>query len=296
MPKKSTKVKMKSFGDLFGNTEIMDNGSTPAEVKEIPLTQLHTFKNHPYKVRSDEELQEMVDSIKEHGVIVPGIVRMRPQGGYEIIAGHTRKRASELAGLETMPMYIKNLSDDEAVVVMVDSNIQRENILPSERAKAYKMKYDAMKHQGAKGNSLKELEEASGDNAKQIQRYIWLARLNDELLEMVDTKKLGFTQGVDISFMADFEQEWVLDVINDLSVNISTAQSAELKALSKDNKLEDEGVIREVLAPETKLKPRKVTLRKEKLDAYFPDNYTEEDIEEVIIGLLDEWKARGESE
>ena len=295
MLKESTKVKMKNFGELFGNTESMDGGSTLAELKEIPLTQLHVFKNHPFKVRPDEELQEMVESIKEHGVIVPGIVRMRPQGGYEIISGHTRKRASELAGLETMPMYIKNLSDDEAVMVIVDSNIQRENVFPSEKAKAYKMKYEAMKHQGAaKGNSLKELEEASGDNAKQIQRYIWLARLNDELLDMVDRKKLGFTQGVDISFLTDYEQQWVLDIINDLAVNISTAQSAELKALSKDNKLTDEKVVRNLLAPKMKSKPRKVTLRKEKLDAYFPDNYTEEDIEEVIIGLLDEWKQRGE--
>lgn len=239
----------------------------------------------------------MVESIKEHGVLIPGIARMRPQGGYEIIAGHTRKRASELAGKDTMPMFIRNLSDDEATIVMVDSNIQREDILPSERAKAYSMRYYAMKHQGRKGqagSSLDTMSEETGENAKKIQRYIRLARLSDELLELVDGKKLGFVQGVDISFLNEEQQQWVLDIMLDYGVSPSIDQSARLKAFARENMLTVDEV-REILLPkEVAVKPRKVIFKAARLNDYFDEAYTEERITEVILSLLDEWKKRGE--
>lgn len=157
----ASKIKMKSFEDLFGTNEVVGAKNISGEIRDIPLNSLHTFRNHPFKVR-EEKLDELVESVKQHGVLVPGIARMRPQGGYEIIAGHTRKAACELAGLDTMPMFIRNLNDDEATIVMVDSNIQREDILPSERARAYSMRYYAMKHQGIKGNGMAELDSTSG--------------------------------------------------------------------------------------------------------------------------------------
>ena len=181
-------VKLTSFDDLFGGKVVEETAET-GDVKEIPLSELHEFHNHPFQIRSDEELEEMIESVREHGVLVPGIVRKREQGGYEIIAGHTRKHVCEVLGLETMPVFVKELNDDEASMVMVDSNIQRENIRPSEKAKAYKIKYDAMKNQGKAGNSLKMMSEESGENYKSIQRYIWLARLNDDLLALVDHLK-----------------------------------------------------------------------------------------------------------
>ena len=183
-------VKLTSFDDLFGGKNI-EKAAEAGDVKEIPLSELHELHNHPFQIRSDEELAEMIESVREHGVLVPGIVRKRKEGGYEIIAGHTRKHVCEILGFETMPVFVKEMDDDEASLVMVDSNIQRENIRPSEKAKAYKIKYDAMKNQGKAGNSLKMMSEESGENYKLIQRYIWLARLNDDLLALVDNKQLG---------------------------------------------------------------------------------------------------------
>lgn len=292
----ASKIKMKSFDELFGTNENLGQESVGGEIREIPLSSLHTFRHHPFQIHEDK-LDEMVESIKQHGVLIPGIARMRPQGGYEIIAGHTRKRASELAGKDTMPMFIRNLSDDEATIVMVDSNIQREDILPSERAKAYSMRYYAMKHQGRKGqagSSLDTMSEETGENAKKIQRYIWLARLSDELLELVDRKKLGFVQGVDISFLNEEQQQWVLDLVLDRNISPNVDQSARLKAFARENMLtEDE--VRDILLPkEEAVKPRKVTFKADRLDDYFDEAYTEEKITEVILSLLDEWKKRGE--
>ena len=191
------KIKLSSFDDLF---EMSDEKKNMVEKKEIPLEELHAFKNHPFKIREDAKMMEMVESIKERGVLVPGIVRIRPEGGYEIIAGHSRKRACELAGLKTMPMFIYNLTDDEAVITMVDTNIQREELLPSEKAKAYRMKFEAIKHQGKKGNSLEAISSSSGDSKRSVQRYIRLANLTDELLEMVDEKKISVGQAHDIKY------------------------------------------------------------------------------------------------
>ena len=272
----ASKIKMKSFEDLFGTNEVVVAKNISGEIRDIPLNSLHTFRNHPFKVR-EEKLDELVESVKQHGVLVPGIARMRPQGGYEIIAGHTRKAACELAGLDTMPMFIRNLNDDEATIVMVDSNIQREDILPSERARAYSMRYYAMKHQGIKGNgsSLELMSEETG------------------LLDLLDANKLGLVQGVDISFLNEQEQQWVLDAMFDMNIFPNTQQSARLKAFSRENTLDQNGV-RDILMPDLVAnKSRKVTFKADKLDEYFDEKYTEEMITDIIVDLLNEWKKRG---
>ena len=205
MRKRNNDIQLTSYEELLGLDMTEDNESE--KILIIPLEELHTFKDHPFRVVDDEKMQETVESIEKYGVLVPAIARKRAAGGYELIAGHRRKRGSELAGKTDMPVIVRNYTDDEAVVIMVDSNIQREDILPSEKAKAYKMKYEAMKHQGKKSgkNTLEEVGETAGENAKKVQRYIWLARLSDALLEMVDNRKLGFSQGVDIcNGKADF--------------------------------------------------------------------------------------------
>lgn len=293
----ASKIKMKSFDDLFGTNENLEQANANGgEIREIPLASLHTFRNHPFQIHEDK-LEEMVESVRQYGVLVPGIARMRPQGGYEIIAGHTRKAACELAGLDTMPMFIRNLNDDEATIVMVDSNIQREDIFPSEKARAYSMRYYAMKHQGIKGDkgsSLDIMSEETGENAKKIQRYIRLAKLSDELLDFVDRKKIGFIQGVDLSYLNEEQQQWVLDIILDRNIFPNIEQSARLKASCRENMLTQEEV-RNIMLPEQVLaKPRKVTFKADRLDDYFDEGYTEEKITEVIINLLDEWKKRGE--
>ena len=195
------KIKLGGYDALFGETE-------GEQIKEVPLSSLHNFNNHPFRVLDDGKMEETVESIRQRGVLVPGIARPRKGGGYEIIAGHRRKHGSELAGKETMPFVVRDYTDDEATVIMVDSNIQREDILPSEKAKAYRMKYDALKHQGKKagGRTIEEMGEDAGESAKTIQRYLWLSRLSDGLLNLVDRKKLGFMQGVDISFLTEEAQ------------------------------------------------------------------------------------------
>lgn len=292
MNKKSSasKIKLSKFDDLFG---MNDKADASGEIMNIPLSELYEFKNHPFKVRDNEKMEELISSIKEHGVLVPGIARIRPQGGYEIVAGHSRKHACEALGLKEMPMFIRNISEDEAIIVMVDSNIQREDILPSEKAKAYKMKYEAIKHQGKKGNSLDVLSEESGESGKVIQRYIKLADLKDELLEMIDDKHLGFTQGVDVSFIKIDEQDWLVNVLKKSGAKLSTKQSAEIKRLSQTDEL-TEAAIWEIISTPSIKKDRKITLKADKLNKFFEDNYTEEDIEGIIISLLDKWKKESE--
>ena len=283
----AAKVKLNSFDDLFGASD-MTAGTD--QVQEIPLSDLYEFRGHPFKVLDDEKMQETVESIKNYGVLMPGIARPRAEGGYEIIAGHRRKHGCELAGLSTMPMFIRDYNDDEATVIMVDTNIQREDILPSEKAKAYSMKYEAMKHQGKKSgkNTLDEVGEAAGENAKKVQRYIWLSRLSDELLEMVDSRKLGFSQGVDISFLSEEAQQWVEVIIEEQGCNVSTVQSGKLKEYGKSEEL-TLAMVRLILTEE-KPKERKVTLKADKISKYFAEDYSSEDIENIIIQLLDEWK------
>ena len=225
----ASKVRIDKFDDLFGSSAGQE--SSAEQIINAPLAQLYTFKDHPFRVEDDEKMEETTESIRQYGVLVPGIARPRAGGGYEIIAGHRRKRGSELAGKTEMPVVVRNYTDDEATIIMVDSNIQREDILPSEKARAYKMKYEAMKHQGKKSgrNTLDEVGEAAGENAKKVQRYIWLSRLTDELLAMVDGKKLGFSQGVDISFLAEEAQQWVQAVMEEKGCNVSMVQSAKIK-------------------------------------------------------------------
>ena len=238
----ASKIKMKSFDDLFGTNENLEQANANGgEIREIPLASLHTFRNHPFQIHEDK-LEEMVESVRQYGVLVPGIARMRPQGGYEIIAGHTRKAACELAGLDTMPI----------------------------------------------------MSEETGENAKKIQRYIRLAKLSDELLDFVDRKKIGFIQGVDLSYLNEEQQQWVLDIILDRNIFPNIEQSARLKASCRENMLTQEEVRNIMLPEQVSVKPRKVTFKADRLDDYFNDEYTEEKITEVIISLLDEWKKRGE--
>ena len=287
----ASKIKMESFDDLFGGSSAQEIGAE--QIINASLADLHEFKDHPFKVLDDEKMEETTESIRLYGVLVPGIARPRAGGGYELIAGHRRKHGSERAGKTEMPIIVRNYSDDEATIIMVDSNIQREDILPSEKAKAYKMKYEAMKHQGKKSgkNTLDEVGEAAGENAKKVQSYIWLSRLSDELLEMVDTKKLGFSQGVDISFLSEEAQQWVEVIIEEQGCNVSTVQSGKLKEYGKSGEL-TLAMVRLILTEE-KPKERKVTLKADKISKYFSDSYSNEEIENVIISLLEKWREEG---
>ena len=276
------KVKLTRFDDLFGGKEA-EPAVEAGEVKQIPISELHEFHNHPFQIRSDEELEEMIESVRQHGVLVPGIVRPRKEGGYEIIAGHTRRHVCELLGIDIMPVFVKNLDDDEA-------------ILPSEKAKAYKIKYDAMKNQGKEGNSLQKMSEESGENYKSIQRYIWLARLNDTLLGMVDKKKLGFIQGVSLSVLSDKEQEMVYDAICRYEKKLSTIQANTIKQLSADGKLDEETLERYLFSVERHSKKKDITLKNERLAEYFEEETTEDEMMDVIFELLEKWKQKRGSE
>ncbi len=274
------KIKINSFADIVCGDD--------AAVTEVPLADLHGFKDHPFRVLDDEKMEETVESVKKYGILMPGIVRPRTEGGYEIIAGHRRKRACELAGLETMPVLIKNYSDDEAVVAMVDTNIQREDILPSEKAHAYRMKFEAMKHQGSGGGrTLDSIGEAAGESGKTVQRYICLSRLSAELLGLVDEKKLPVRSGVELSYLKEKEQGWVEETIRSSGITVSPAQGGKIRGFSQGGEL-TRAMVRLILEEE-KPKPRKVVIKGEKLSGYFPEDVTAEEIEETIIRLLDDW-------
>ena len=290
MRKRNNDIQLTSYEELLG----MDYGTSEdvEKIKIVPLTELYTFKDHPFRVVDDEKMEETTESISKYGVLVPAIARPRTGGGYELIAGHRRKRGSERAGKTEMPVIIRNYTDDEATIIMVDSNIQREDILPSEKAKAYSMKYEAMKHQGKKagGSTLDAIGEQVGESGKTVQRYIWLARLSDKLLEMVDTKKIGFVQGVDISYLTSEAQDLVLEILSNQKVSISTTQSGKLKEYAKSGELTSAMV--HLILSEKKQKERKVTIKADKISQYFPEEYSIEDIEKVIYELLEEWKNR----
>lgn len=281
---------MSSYDELFG-------AKAPAasdQIVNVTLSELHTFKNHPFHVNDDKEMEELAESIREHGVLIPGIVRPRAEGGYELIAGHRRKHGSELAGKTEMPVIVRDYSDDEATIMMVDSNIQRETILPSEKAKAYALKYEVLKHQGKKSgkSTLDQVGEAAGENSKKVQRYIWLSRLSDQLLQMVDEKRLGLSQGVDLSFLSKKSQQIVADAIEKSKCTVSMGQSAKLKEYEKKNELTST-VVRLILE-EKNVHKRKVTLKMDKLSQYFDDRYSSEEMEKIILHLLEEWKKTQE--
>lgn len=287
----ASKIKMESFDDLFGVSP--DRENSMEQVISAPLTELYAFKNHPFRVEDDEKMEETAESIRQYGVLVPGIARPRAGGGYEIIAGHRRRRGSELAGKTEMPVIVRDYTDDEATIIMVDSNIQREDILPSEKAKAYKMKYEAMKHQGKKSekSTLEEVGEAAGESAKKVQRYIWLSRLSDELLAMVDNKKIGLAQGLDISFLSNEMQKWIQDILQETECSISMVQSAKIKEYGKKGELTPALV--HLILTEEKPKERRVTLKADKISRYFEDDCSSEEIEDIILKLLEEWKRKG---
>ena len=278
------KLQINSFADYVDGDDCI--------VNEVPLEDLYEFKNHPFRVLDDEKMDETVESIKKYGVLMPGIVRPRLEGGgYEIIAGHRRKRACEIAGFKTMPVLIKNYTDDEAVVTMVDTNIQREDILPSEKARAYRMKFDAMKHQGSGGGvTIESIGEASGESGKTVQRYIWLSNLSDVLLAFVDEKKLPIRSGVDISYLNEKEQHWVEEIIGSMGVVIEPAKAKKIKSYSQSKEL-SKALLTEILTEE-KPKPRKFVMKDDRISEFFSAEVTDEEIEETIIRLLEEWRMK----
>ncbi len=286
--KSAGKVRLTSFDDLFGANEAVA-GET---VTSVPLSQLHTFKGHPFRVLDDEKMQETVESVKQYGVLMPGIVRPHPEGGYEVIAGHRRWRACELAGLTEMPVIIREMDDDTAVVLMVDTNIQREDILPSEKAKAYRMKYEAMKHQGSKGNKYTAdvIGEAAGDSGRTVQRYIRLSELVTELLDFVDENKIPMVAGEKLSYLKTEEQEWIVDAIGNSGIFPSKTQAEQLKESSEAGEL-TEGKVYEVLVRKEKENVN-VTISAKKIRNYFTVEYSREQIEDVIYTLLEEWKQK----
>ena len=298
----AAKIQMTSLDDLFG-------GATPQaasdQIQEISLTELHSFKDHPFHVVDDEKMQEMAESVEQYGVLVPGIVRPRPESGYELVAGHRRKRASELAGRETMPVIVRELDDDEATIIMVDSNLQREKILPSEKAFAYKLKLEAMKrkagrpkkdncvrlaHNLAGKKSRDILAEQVGESQDQIRRYIRLTYLLPALLQMVDDNKLAFRPAVEVSALTKEEQELLLSTMNRLAVIPTLEQAQRLKAHSQNGQL-NSSVMEDVLA-EKKPGAGQITLKKKCLSQYFPKEYTQQQMEEVILSLLETWKSQ----
>ena len=287
----ASRIKIDSFEDLFGSST-MENCNQTEQVVEVPLEDLHTFKNYPFRVLNDAKMEETVESIKKYGVLIPGIARPRKEGEHEIIAGHRRKRGSELAGKNTMPVFIRNYTDDEATIIMVETNIQREDILPSEKAKAYAMKYEALKHQGKRegGSTFKTIGEPARESGKTVQRYIRLTGLLDELLDMVDKKRLGFIPGVDISYLTEEQQYWVLEILSTTSMVISKAQAASLKEYAKSEDITFAMV--ELILLEKKKTERKVIIKADKISQYFREDYTSEDMEVVIVQLLDEWRRR----
>lgn len=285
--KSAERVRLKSFDDLFGTGEAAGEAVT-----SVPLGQLHTFKDHPFRVLDDEKMQETVESVKKYGVLVPGIVRPHPENGYEVIAGHRRWRACELAGLEEMPVIIRSLNDDEATIIMVDTNIQREDILPSEKAKAYRMKYEAMKHQGSKGDkhTADAIGEAAGDSGRTVQRYIRLSELVQELLDYVDENKIPMVVGEKLSYLKQEEQAWIVDAVGNSGIFPSKAQAEQFKGFSEAGEL-TEGKVYAVLVRKEKDNVN-VTISAKKIRNYFPAAYSKEQIEDVIYTLLEEWKQK----
>jgi len=277
------KIKINSFADIVGGDDTV--------ITEVPVKDLHTFYDHPFRVLDDEKMEETVESIREYGVLMPGIVRPRQGGGYEIIAGHRRKRACEIIGLETMPVVIRNYTDDEAVVAMVDSNIQREDILPSEKARAYRLKFEAVKHQGKEGGrSYDKIGETAGESAKTVQRYLALSNLSDELLERVDSKQIPVRAGIELSYLPEIEQAWVEEELSQTTAIMTPSKAATIRNLYKSREL-TLATIRLILASERPA-PRKVTIKADRLSQFFPEYMSEQEIEETIYKLLEEWRQK----
>ena len=310
MKSSAKNISLTSLDDLF-STEEERSKDVVGSIVNIPLSQLHDFPNHPFKVRDDEKMQETVESVKAYGVLVPAIVRQRPDGEYEIVAGHRRKRASELAGLSELPAIVRDLDDDAATIIMVDSNLQRENILPSERAQAYKMKLEAIKRQGARTDltsrqlgeksekpnwSVSQVAKDAGDSERQVQRYIRLTELQPELQEMVDSGKMAMTPAVELSYLKPEEQSLLLETIESEQATPSLSQAQRIKKLSQSGDLNEDsilGIMAEQKKPELS---SNITLSGDKLKKYFPKSYTPAQIENTIFKLLDSWLRKRQRE
>lgn len=298
MKSSARNIELKSVDDLFVTEESRADAQRE-KVQNIPLRALHPFRNHPFKVKDDAAMQDTVDSVREYGVLVPAIARPDPDGGYELIAGHRRHHASELAGKETMPVIIRDLDDDAATIIMVDSNLQREELLPSERAFAYKMKLEALKHQGARtdltssqvGTRLRADEliaQQSGESRNQIQRYIRLTELIPTLLDMVDERKIALNPAVELSYLKKEEQTLLLEAMDSEQATPSLSQAQRLKKFSQQKMLSLD-VMRAVMSEEKKNDLDRVTLKNETLRRYFPKSYTPKQMEDTIIKLLEGW-------
>ena len=298
MKSSARNIELKSVDDLFATEESRADAQRE-KVQEIPLGELHPFRNHPFKVKDDAAMQDTVDSVREHGVLVPAIARPDPDGGYELIAGHRRHHASELAGKETMPVIIRDLDDDAATIIMVDSNLQREELLPSERAFAYKMKLEAIRHQGKRqeltssqvGMKLQALDivgQQAGDSRNQVHRFIRLTELIPELLDMVDERKIAFNPAVELSYLKKEEQTLLLEAMDSEQATPSLSQAQRLKKFSQQKMLSLD-VMRAVMSEEKKTDLDRVTLKNETLRKYFPKSYTPKQMEDTIIKLLEGW-------
>ena len=299
--KDGKKIELTSYADLFTTQEGRDDAQRE-KVVEIPLSELHQFANHPFRVVDDEKMQETAESIREYGVLVPAIARPRSEGGYEIVSGHRRHRACQLAGLETMPVIVRNLDNDQATIIMVDSNLQRETLLPSERAFAYKMKLDALKHQGTRsdltssqvGMKLQVLDiigQQAGDSRNQVHRYIRLTALIPELLDMVDNRVIAFNPAVELSYLKPDEQKLLLEAMDSEQATPSLSQAQRLKTLSQKGSLNYDVMV-VIMSEEKKTDLDKVTLNHDVLHKYFPKSYTPKRMEEKIIELLEAWQKR----
>lgn len=302
MKSSARKIELKDFDQIF-NTDEGRQESQQEKIVEVPLEDLHPFKDHPFSVRDDDSMRETVESVKTYGVLMPGIARPRPEGGYEIVAGHRRKHACELAGLETMPFVIRDLDDDSATIFMVDSNLQREEILPSERAMAYKMKLEAIKRQGSRNDltsgqldqkltgkrSVDVIAEQVGESAKNVQRYVRLTNLVPELLSMVDSGRIAMSPAVELSYLKPEEQAMLVNTIESEDATPSLSQAKRLKAMSKEGDLDEDGILAMIAEPKRQ-DDDKVVFRTSTLSQFFPgSNFTPKQMETAILSILSSW-------
>ena len=298
MPKNGANISLTSYDDIFTTEESRQS----EQIQQIPIADLHPFKDHPFKVLDDEAMQRTVESVAQFGVLAPLVVRPREEGGYEIISGHRRQHAAELAGLKTLPVIVRNMDDDQAVIHMVDSNLQRESILPSERAFAYKMKLEAMKRTagrpsknvsqiGTQKRSDQIMAEEMGESRNQIQRFIRLTNLIPELLELVDQKKISFNPAVELSYLADSEQRDFLEAMQDTQNAPSLSQAQRIKKLSQEGKCSYDAIF-DIMGEEKKAEQDRVTIKNDVLRKYFPKSYTPKQMEDTIIKLLEQWQKK----
>ena len=309
MKSSARNVKLASVDDLFTTEENRQEIQAEAKrekVQMIPLSELHPFRNHPFKVKDDEAMANTVDSVRQYGVLVPAIARPLESGGYELVSGHRRRHASELAGLTEMPVIVRDLDDDAATIIMVDSNLQRETLLPSERAFAYKMKLEAMKHQGLRSDLTSRqvvgkletsdlLGQSTGESGRQVQRFIRLTALIPDLLNLVDEKKVAFNPAVELSYLKTEEQVLLLDAMESEQTTPSLSQAQRLKKFSQEGKLSVD-VMRAIMSEEKKPEMDKVIFTSARLRQYFPKSYTPQQMENTILRLLEQWQRKRQQE